>query len=252
MSKSTKRLGVIAGTTMATASIAALGIVGGLAGSAGASQAASSTPPSLSTLQAKAAAAITVRVNDLNAAIAKVNAAKNLGSEGSTLTAYLQSDIAPLQQLGQQIAADTTLQEVQAAAPTIFTNFRVLALVLPAAHVAGNATSMTNGAVATLSADSSKAASRVNASSESALDPLIADLNQQINAATQATSGLAATVLAYTPSQWNANKGLLDGAHGSVSSAASDVKNAVADLKQIRAALRSEKGAAQTPTTAPS
>lgn len=244
MSRTTKRLGVIAGTW-----VAALGMVGGLTGMVGASEAASSSPPSLSALQAQAAAAITLRVNDLNAAITKVNAAKNLGSEASTLDAYLQSDIAPLQQLGQQIAADTTVRAVQAAAPTIFTNYRVLALVLPAAHVAGAASTITNGAIPELTADSSKAASRVNASNESTLDPLIADLNQQINAATQATSGLAATVLAYMPAQWNANKGLLNGAHGSMSSTSTDVKNALFDLKRIRAALKSEKGTSQAPAS---
>jgi hypothetical protein len=210
-------------------------------GLAGASEAAASTPPTLSTMQAEAAAAITLRVNDLNAAIAKVNSAKNLGSEGSTLSAYLQSDIAPLQELGQQIAADTTVQAVQAAAPTIFTNFRVLRLVLPAAHDAGVATSMANGVIPELTADSTKAASHVSAANESTLDPLIADLNQQIIAATAVTSGLAGTVLAYTPAQWNANNELLTGAHSSVSGAATDVKNAYADLKEIRTALRSEK-----------
>ena len=42
-------------------------------------------PQSLATIQAKAAAAITLRVNDLNAAIAKVNGTSHLGSSGASL-----------------------------------------------------------------------------------------------------------------------------------------------------------------------
>ena len=53
---------------------------------------------------------ITDRVNDLDAAITKVNAAKGLGSGQSTLATYLGTDISPLQQLNQTIQGDTTVQ----------------------------------------------------------------------------------------------------------------------------------------------
>ena len=66
------------------------------------------TPQSLSGIQAKAAAAISLRVNDLNAAITKVKADSRLGSDNAALATYLQADIAPLQALGQTIAGDTS------------------------------------------------------------------------------------------------------------------------------------------------
>jgi hypothetical protein len=233
------------GTMVATSAIA-LGFGASVAG------ASSATPATLSTVQAKSAAAITLRVNDLNAAISKLNSAKNLGSEASTLDAYLQVDIAPLQSLGQQIAADTTVQSAQEAASTIFTNYRVLALVLPASRIASDATRLNNGAIATLTADAAKVAAKVTPTNQAELQPVIDNLNAEIGSATNDTSGVAATVLSYTPSDWNANQSLLTTARGQVSSAASNVTNALRNLQQIRADLKSGRvGAPTTPTTAP-
>ncbi len=221
MSKNTIRVGAVAFTSAA--------VLGGLASSAGAA-----APTSLSSVQAKAAAAITLRVNDLNAAIAKVTGAKNLGSGAATLTAYLQNDIAPLQTLGQKIAADMTVTAAQGDASTIFTNFRVLALVLPAAHLAADSDGIMNGSVPTLTAASAKAAARVNSSNQGTLDPLITDLNAQISAATNAASGISSTVLGYTPAQWNANHALLSAERSADQSARNiDVKQARSELQQI-------------------
>jgi hypothetical protein len=238
MSKGTVRFGAIVAT-----SALALGAGATVAG------AATTTPATLSSVQAAAAAAITLRVNDLNAAIAKVNSAKDLGSEAATLDAYLQQDIAPLQALGQQIAADTSLQTAQMQALTIYTNFRVLALVLPAAHLAADAASIENGAIATLTADSAKVATKVTPANEAELEPLIDSLNAELSAASTATSGVTSSVLSDTPAQWNANQALLTAPHGQLSSAVSDVANARHDLQQIRADL--QHGAAASPATTP-
>ncbi len=229
---------------MTVTSAIALGLGASLAG------ASTATPTSLSTVQAKAAAAITLRVNDLNAAISKVNGAKNLGSEASVLDAYLQVDIGPLQSLGQQIAADTTVQSAQAAASTIFTSYRVLALVLPASRIAGDAARLDNGAIPTLVTDAAKVTAKVTPANQAELEPLINNLNGELGSATNATAGVANTVLSYTPSEWNANQSLLTTARGQVSSAASDVTNALRDLQQIRADLKSGRAGSTTPTTA--
>jgi len=238
MSKKAVRFGAIVAT-----SAMAIGAGASLAG------AATATPPTLSSVQANAAAAITLRVNDLNAAISKVNSAKNLGSEAGALDAYLQQDIAPLTALGQQIAADTSLQTAEAQSLTIFTNFRVLALVLPASHLAADASSIDNGSIPTLTADSAKAATKVTPANEAEIQPLIDNLNAEIAAASSATSGVASSVLSDTPAQWNANQSLLTTSRGQISSAVSDLANARRDLQQIRADLK--HGAAASPATAP-
>ena len=56
-------------------------------------------------------------------------------------------DIAPLQQLDTKIQSDASVQQATADYETIFTNFRVYRLVLPAAHVACDASRVTNTAV---------------------------------------------------------------------------------------------------------
>jgi hypothetical protein len=242
MSKNGMRMGAVA-----LACAAMLGAGAALAGAA--------TPASpahtLSGIQAEAAAAVSLRVDDLNAATSKVNADPGLGADGGALAAYLQADIAPLQALGQKIAGDTIETTAAADYATIFTNFRVLALVLPAAHIAGAADQIGATTVPRLTTLATKAAAHVNPSNQGVLQPLINDLNAQIAAATTATAGVSATVLAYTPAQWNANRDLLVVGRGSVQSADKAVTKARADLKQIAAVVKTAgTPQAATPTTA--
>jgi hypothetical protein len=239
MSKNGRRIG--AGVL---ASVAVLGAGGVVAGAA----TPSAAPQSLAGIQAEAAAAILLRVNDLNAAIAKANADPRLGSDNAALVAYLQTDIAPLQVLGQKIAGDTTESTAAADYATIFSNYRVRALVLPAAHIAAAADQVDVTTVPELTGLATKAASHVNSSNEAVLQPLLNDLQAQITAATNATTGLSGTVLTYTPTEWNANRDLLTPGHGAVQAAENDIAKARADLKQIAAVL---EPAAHAETTAP-
>ena len=242
-------------TRMSTNSIR-LGSVVVLSGTlliAGTTLAEAATPAadpaaSLSTIQSKAAAAITLRVNDLNAAVAKVNGDAKLGSGASTLAAYLQQDIPGLQALGQKIAADTTAPAAGSDAVTIFTNYRVLALVLPAARIAGVSDQIENSTVPNLTALSAKAAARETPANQATIGPLLSDLNAQISAAGNGASGLASTVLGYSPAQWNANHALLSSPKSAVQAALGDLKKAGADVKQIGADLKGG-AAATTPST---
>jgi hypothetical protein len=243
MSKNGLRLGVAALTTAA--------VLGAGAATSGAAAPAPSAQ-GLSTIQAKAAAAIALRVNDLNTAISKVNASKDLGSDAGILAAYLQVDIAPLQALGQTIAGDTSASTAQTDAATIFTNFRVLALVLPAARLAAASDDIGVATIPKLTALSAKAASRVNPSNSATVQPLIDDLNAQISAATTSTSGVASTVLGYLPAQWNANHSLLAPSLASLQAAKGDLAKARADVQQLRNDLKpSATPSAAGSTTAP-
>ena len=138
----------------------------------------------LSGIQSKAAAAVSLRANDLNAAMSKVNADSRLGSDAAALAAYLQADIAPLQALGQKIAGDTTESTAAADYATIFTNYRVLALVLPAAHIAGAADRSTSQPSPRSPRWPQRPRHTSPVQSGAGLQPLIDDLNAQIAAAT--------------------------------------------------------------------
>jgi len=218
----------------ALASIALLGA----AGASTITPAGAATPASLTTVQQKAAAAISLRITDLNTATTTVHNTPNLGSGAGALAAYLQADIAPLQALGQKIAGDTSVKQAEADASTIYSNFRVLALVLPGAKVAGAADEISLTFVPVLTADSAKAQARVNPSNQGIVQPLINDLNSQLSAASGSTSALANTVESYTAAQWNANHNVLSSAHTSVGNANADLSKARTDLMEIRADLK--------------
>jgi hypothetical protein len=229
------RLGSI---SLLSASVLLVG--GALAGNAGADTPAAS----LSSIQAKAAAAITTRVNDLNRAVAKVNGDEGLGSGASTLVTYLQQDLPGLQALGQTIAADTTTATAQADAETIFSNYRVLALVLPAAHLAGVSDQIESSAVPKLNALATKAATHENAANQSTIGPLLSDLQTQTSAAANAAGGIASSVLSITPAQWNANHSVLSSAQSSRLTAQGAITKAKGDAQQIRSDLTAGHDAA--------
>ncbi len=200
-------------------------------------KAAADVAPTLSGIQSQAKAAITDRVNALNAAIGKVKSAKGLGSGQATLESYLGADIGPLQALGTKIAGDSTVQEATTDFGTIYSNFRVYRLVLPAARLAGAADRVTATTIPKGQAAVTKVQQHETSANQSSLAPLISDVNTQIATASKATNGLASTVLGYTPAQWNANNGLLGPAQASIKQTAAAVKQGHKDLKQMRSIL---------------
>jgi hypothetical protein len=230
---------------------AALAVTAGATVTAGADTASgnsgsSAVPTSLAGIKAKAATDITDRVNELNAAIAKVNAATGLGSGQATLVSYLGADISPLQQLNQTIQGDSTVQQAASDFGTIFSGYRVYVLVLPAARMAAAADHATATAIPKLTADATKAQSRVTPANQATLQPLIADLDSQITTATNAANGLAATVLAFTPAQWNANNALLAASKASAQAATGALQKGRTDVGQIVQALRASAHATAT------
>jgi hypothetical protein len=236
------RLGAIA-----VASGAALGIVAGTAGAATSGK--SAVPTTLAGIKARAATDITDRVNDLGAAIARVNAAKGLGASQANLVSYLGTDIAPLQQLNQTIQADSTLQQAALDFGTIFSDYRVYRLVLPAARIAAEADHATTSAIPNLTTDAAKAQARVDPANQATLQPLINDLHSQIGTATSRTNGLAATVLAFTPAQWNADTALLHAPGSSDQTATAALDKGRADLRQMEQDLEADHAAAAATTT---
>lgn len=206
-------------------------------------------PATLGGIKSKATTDITDRIHTLNSAMVKVNAAKGLGSGQPTLAAYLGTDIAPLQQLDQKIQGDTTVKQAAEDFSTIFSTYRVYVLVLPASRIAAGADRVANTALPTLAAASSKTQGLVDPHNQAQLQPLVDDLNAQINAASSATNGLAGTVLAVSPGQWNADHDVLSPARSSDQTAAAAVSKGRSDLQQIRQILRGSSAATTSTTT---
>lgn len=243
------RTRLIGSGAVVTASILGVGATAGVAGAAGSGD--GRPPATLAGIQAAAATAITQRVNALNAAIAKVNAATGLGSGQAMLDSYLGTDIAPLQALNTKIQGDTTVQQARADYGTIFSAYRVYLLVLPAARLAADADRATNTVLPKLTSDVTKLTAHVQKVPQ--LQPLIDDMNAQIGTATSATNGLASTVLGYTPAELNGNFELLSPAKSDDQTADAAIKKARQDAAQAVQLLRqgSTGGAASAgnPTT---
>jgi hypothetical protein len=243
---STGRTALIRYGTLALAAAATLGSAG-VAGAAtssgtpttssGGSTTTTTLPTTLPGMQSLANGAITQRISLLNAAAKRVSSLKGLGTERATLETYLGKDIAPLRQLDTKIQNDGSVQEATQDYGSIFGNFRVYRLVLPAAHVATTASRVSNAAVPALKSAAGKVQQHGTANDPSTVSPLVADLNAQITKATNATNGLAATVLGYTSAQWNSDNALLTGPETSIKQAVAAVKQGHKDVHQLRQIL---------------
>jgi hypothetical protein len=240
------RRGLIGFGAVALVSTAALAGAGAVAGATtssdaptagGGSTTTTTAPLTLGGVKSQAHTMISHRVETLTAAVNRVKSAKGLGAEQGHLQSYLGQDIGPLKQLDTKIQNDSTLQQARTDAGTIFSGFRVYRLVLPAAHVAASASRVTKSAVPALQTAVTKARQHATAENQSALTPLVDNLQSQITTAANATNGLAGTVLGYTPAQWNANNHLLAPSQASIGQAVGAVKQGRNDVRQLRRLL---------------
>jgi hypothetical protein len=255
----------VAATTVAGLGVA-VDLGGGQAGAATSGPAAAGgaahgdvrlpSDPTLQEVQSAAATDIGNRVGSLDGAASKVQHATDLGADQATLLHALQADVPALQQLGQKIAADTTVAAALADYGQIFSGYRVYALVLPVTALVRVDDHLTNTAGPRLTGVAAKIAARETSANQGQVQPLLADLAQQVSAATAAVNGQPATLMAYTPAQWNTDHGLLGPAWSASKAARSDVAAARSDARQAAAAagIRTgqRKGADGETTSTPS
>ena len=229
-----------------TATLGGASLAAGAATSSGASTRSSvggsatttsTLPPTLDGIKSLAHTQITHRVETLTAAVNKVKSAKRLHAGQDRLESYLGHDVGPLKQLDTKIQHDGTLQQATADYRTIYSGFRVYRLVLPAAHIAAGATRVTGTEVPAFQKAAGRAQQHSTSANQSTLDPLVGNLKNEITTASNATKGLAGTVLGYTPAQWNADNSLLAGAQASAGQAVLAVKQGRKDVHQIRQLL---------------
>lgn len=237
--------------SMLVAAVVTAGVTG-LTGTAFAqtttSTSTSTTTSTLAAIQAKAAKAVSQRVGSLNTAIGDINNHKNLTSADRTaVLQLLNGDLSAMNTLGAKIAADTTVSQARTDYQSIFTNYRVYALVLPQARLVAATDDLTAGVVPRLTDAQSRLQALLSGKDSSKNTPAVqasmTDLAKQINGITAAisgpgTNGLAATILAYTPAQWNANHSLLDPAHSQIHTARRDAKAGRADVKSVIQAIK--------------
>lgn len=213
------------------------------AGSSAASSSTSSGGGALAAIQAKAAAAISLRESRLQVAVTNVGANRYLTSaDRSAILSVLTTDQSDLTTLGSTIQSDTTAAQAEADYRTIFTTYRVFALRLPQARFAEAADDLTGTVIPRLTDAQSRLEALLSgpdASKDSAsVQASMSDLNTQIGTITSDTSGVAATVLAITPAQWNADQTILSTPRSQLVSARAAAHSAKADVASVVAALQ--------------
>jgi hypothetical protein len=231
----------VAALTAATVTPAMASVAPSTSSSASSSAVTADPARTLAVIQADAAAKIAKRVASLTKSIGRVTANKYLTAiDKSTILARLNSDLSGLQALGAKIAADTDRAVAAADFATIFTSYRVYAVALPQSHYAAAADALTGTVIPKLNDAYQKLSDALAASSKSTpeLQAKLADMRTQIDTATSTISGVAASALAVTPAQYNANHAILAPSRAAIVSAQAAARTARADAKTIVLALK--------------
>jgi hypothetical protein len=205
--------------------------------------ASTSSGANLAALEARAAAAVSVRESALSVAVTDVGGNQYLTSADRTaVLAVLTSDEPDLNALGATITADTTYPQAVADYRTIFTTYRVFALRLPQARFAESADDLTGTVLPHLSDAQSRLQvllSGPDATKDTGgVQALMSDLATQIDTLSADTSGLSAAVLALTPAQYNADPAVLGAPRSQLVAARAAARQANSDISRVMANLR--------------
>jgi len=203
-------------------------------------QAAQAADKGLSAAQSLVTARINGRLETLNAlALAVNNAAHLTSSDRSTLSALIKGDISGLTTLRGKVAAETTVAAVRTDGTAMVDDYRVYLLVAPKVHLA-NAFDVESAAQSALQKVHDDVAAKLSAAGGGTSDEksLLADLESQIQAAQQLSSGHVPTLLAIQPGpNADAIRSALAPLVTDARTARKDLVQARSDAKKLRADL---------------
>lgn len=210
-----------------------------LLGVGGQAQAAGEDGRTLADVKSRAQVAINARLSSLNTSLTVVSSGSpNLNSaDRSALSSLLSTDITGLTSLGQKIQADTALATARADAADIFSQYRVYALAEPQVHLVRATDSIRLAVLPALTDAQSALVKALQAGGRTAPSQM-ADLAAQIQMISTATAGLSATLLGFTPAQWNANHQLLAPTHQTLKAVRVAIRAARADIVAVRGMLQ--------------
>jgi hypothetical protein len=203
----------------------------------------------LSGLQARAARAITNRVNSLEAAIKNIEADTWLGSDGTTLVNNMSNDITGLQTLGNEIAGQTNYQDALSEFRQIFRDFRIYLLVLPDASLVVQVDRQAEVVLPAVQKDVTTLLGEVTSTTPKYVVRWINQAQNLVTKATTATNGLSSQLLSYTAADWNANHRVLATARGGTRSAQLDSIRARYDVARADFYFNHHHGTATTTST---
>jgi hypothetical protein len=208
--------------------------------------AASEQAAHLTNLKTRGTAEIARRLVSLAAATTALNAdAKLSATSKTTLNSQLKSESDGLTALGAKLSSDTTLDAARIDVQSIITGYRAYALMIPKVRLVAAADNFTVvGEKLNLIAHSLQA--NINAIKASGKDVVTAQsdlssMEDQLNTARLAYTGLSDKVIALDPADYNANHQVLSSDRQTLESARSSIKSARAGVDTVIAALKAAK-----------
>lgn len=183
----------------------------------------------------KGDAAITKRLNDLDALLVKISDMKNVSSMFTDrMSSMVQTEKGNLNGLKSNIDAEASSTALKGEIGSITKSFRIYALVIPQAHVAATADKVKNVS-AMLTAVGDKIAARINSNAfadMSGLQTKLADFKSRItDADTLADQAISITALLKPD---DGDKTTLDANNTALKQARDYLKNAQQDIKDAR------------------
>lgn len=235
------RVSLAAGGTLGVLALS-LGNASALSAAAGAStNTADSTR--LQTIISSGDKEISRRLTSLNNLSTKINGMTKLSSsDKASLTSEVNSTISGLNSLKTKLDGETTLTAAKADAQSIFTEYRVYAVVLPKV----NLVRVADDELVTeskLTALATKLQTSINTAKTKGKDVTtlqndLDDLNSKVSAAQAISNSVEAKVLAVQPSDYNSDHTVLSGYRDQLKTAHSDNQTAATDAKNIIAGLK--------------
>jgi hypothetical protein len=197
----------------------------------------------LNAIKANAASDISLRLSALATTMKAVSTNPWLtASDKSTLLNILGNDQSGLTALAPTIQADTTVAQARSDFRSIFLNYRVYLLAIPQSRLSAATDDITGGALPRLTDAKNRLSSLLSgvdsAKDTPAVQALMSDLASKIQAVTTATSGLSASILALTPSEFDANYTILATPRETLLTSRSDLIAARTDVVTVMGDLK--------------
>lgn len=197
----------------------------------------------LKNIIAKGDQEINRRLDTLNTLSGKINAATKISTSDKTyLVNEVTTEISGLTSLESQLNADTTLSAARTDAQSIYTEYRVYALVVPKVWLikTSDDEQLTEGKLATLA---TKLQVKITADQTAGKDVTteqsqLNDLNTQVSNAQAISSSIESKVLTLQPSDYDSDHTILSGDAAQLKTAHTDEETAFSDAKSIVTGLK--------------
>ena len=198
----------------------------------------------ISRIQGLANNEITRRITTLNGLLTIINAATHLSAADKTsLTTQINTELANLPALKTKIDADTDLATLRTDVQSIYTEFRVYALLVPKVHLVRVADRLTDAtAKLTVYADLLQAkidAARASGKDVTAETATMADMRSQIATSNSDANSVDSTLVPLTPDQYNASPTIISNLRVTLNAGRQATAKALQDGSSVRNGLKS-------------